>query len=330
MVTTLQKLSQTLSGYEKENLSEILHLLATGLKSTYHCDSVRIYLEDLYEGMLICNYVTGQNLPDQNRITNYISPKESITSKAFYENSVVVSWDVPGGFSSFRNPLETLSNIKSTAVFPVTYQMRPIGTLSLDWNEEGKFLAVEEIEAITRFLGENSPVIEKAKRYHQDISFSRHLDAARKKDGAWLMMRSAVNLIENLTLASVLVPASQTQPPQKSGHPSDLVEILAVYSQKFEHASIYNNKEQIRVLDGHNLINQIIQFAPDKGLMMKNPEQGSVFHENVMEEQFPRKDIASQINLVSLYQVPKYDSKTGKFICAVSYYTSEPYEFTAF
>ena len=104
-MTALKKLSRTLSTYEKENLSEILHLLATGLKGTYHCDSVRIYLEDLYEGMLICNYVTGQNRPDQHRITKYISPKESITSKAFYENSVVVSWDVPGGFSSFRNPL---------------------------------------------------------------------------------------------------------------------------------------------------------------------------------------------------------------------------------
>lgn len=330
MANDLQKLNQTLSSYEKENLSEILHLLATGLKSAYHCDSVRIYLEDLYEGMLICNYVTGQNLPDQHRITKYISPKESITSKAFYENSVVVSWDIPSGFSSFRNPLETLSNIKSTAVFPITYQMRPIGTLSLDWNEEGEFLTVEEIEEITHFLGENSPVIEKAKRYHQNITFSRHLDTARKKDGAWLMMRSAVNLIENLALASVLVPVSQNQVPQKSGSPSDLVEILAVYSQKFEHASIYNNKEQIRVLDGHNLINRIIQFAPNTGLVMKDIKQSSVFHENIMEEQFSRKDIASQINLVSLYQVPKYDSKTGKFICAVNYYTSEPYEFTAF
>ncbi len=330
MTTNLQKLSRTLSNFEKENLSEILHLLATDLKNIYRCDSVRIYLEDLYEGMLICNYVTGQNQPDLHRITKYISPKESITSKAFYENTVVVSWDVPGGFSSFRNPLEALSNIKSTAVFPITYQMRPIGTLSLDWNEEGKFLTAEEIEAITRFLGENSPIIEKAKRYHQNISFSRHLDTARKKDGAWLMMRSAVNLIENLTLASVLVPVSQIQPPQKSGSPSDLVEILAVFSQKFEHANIYNNKEQIRVLDGHNLINRIIRFAPDTGLVMKNPQQGSVFHKNVMEEQFPRKDIASQIHLVSLYQVPKYDSKTGKFICAVNYYTSEPYEFTPF
>jgi transcriptional regulator with GAF, ATPase, and Fis domain len=330
MPTTLQKLSRTLSSFEKENLSEILHFLATGLKSIYHCDSVRIYLEDLYEGMLICNYVTGQNLPDQHRITKYISPKESITSKAFYENSVVVSWDVPGGFSSFRNPLETLSNIKSTAVFPITYQMRPIGTLSLDWNKEGELLTAGEIEEITGFLGENSPIVEKAKRYHQDISFSRHLDTARKKDGAWLMMRSAVNLIENLALASVLIPVSQTQPQQKSGRPSDLVEILAVYSQKFEHASIYNNKEQIRVLDGHNLINRIIQFAPDKGLVMKDLQQESIFHENIMEEQFSRKDIASQINLVSLYQVPKYDSKTGKFVCAVNYYTSEPYEFTAF
>ena len=330
MTTDIQKLSQTLSNFEKENLSEILHLLATGLKNTFHCDSVRIYLEDLYEGMLICHYVTGQNQPDLHRITKYISPKESITSKAFYENAVVVSWDVPGGFSSFRNPLEAISNIKSTAVFPITYQMRPIGTLSLNWSEEGEYLTVAEIGEITRFLGEGSPSIEKAKRYHQNISFSRHLDTARKKDGAWLMMRSAVNLIENLTLASVLVPVSQIQPPQKSGSPSDLVEILAVYSKKFEHASIYDNKEKIRVLDGHNLINRIIQFAPDKGLVMKDLQQESVFHENIMDEQFPRKDIASQINLVSLYQVPKYDRQTGKFICAVNYYTSEPYEFTTF
>lgn len=329
-MTQLSKLSRTLSSYEKENLSEILHLLATGLKSAYRCDSVRIYLEDLYEGMLICHYVTGQNRPDQHRITNYISPKESIISKAFYENSVVVSWDVPGGFSSFRNPLEALSNIKSTAVFPITYQMRPLGTLSLDWQTEGEHLAAKTIEDITRFLGENSTVIEKAKRYHQNISFSRHLDTARKKDGAWLMMRSAVNLIENLTLASVLIPVSQTQAPETSGSLSDLVEILAVYSQTFEHAGIYNNREQIRVLDGHNLINRIIRFAPGKGLVMNDLSQGSVFHENVMEEQFSRKDIASQINLVSLYQVPKYDRKTGKFICAVNYYTSEPYEFTTF
>ena len=165
MTTDLQKLSRTLSSFEKENLSEILHLLATRLKDTYRSDSVRIYLEDLYEGMLICHYVTGQNQPDQHRITKYISPKESITSKAFYENSVVVSWDVPGGFFSFRNPLEALSNIKSTVVFPITYQMRPIGTLSLDWSDEGEFLTTEAIEEITRFLGENSPIIEKAKRY---------------------------------------------------------------------------------------------------------------------------------------------------------------------
>ncbi|MDH5457708.1 MAG: sigma 54-interacting transcriptional regulator [Nitrospinota bacterium] len=328
MTTDLENLSRTLSHFEKENLSEILHLLATDLKNTYLCNSVRIYLEDLYEGMLICHYVTGQDQPDQHRITKYISPKESNTSKAFYENSVVVSWDVPGGFTSFRNP--ALSNIKSTAVFPITYQMRPIGTLSLDWNEEGIFLNSESIEHITNFLGEISPIIEKAKRYHQNISFSRHLDDARRKDGAWLMMRSAVNLIENLTLASVLVPVSITQVPQKSGSPSDLMEILAVYSQKFEHAGIYNNREQIRILDGHNLINQIIRFSPDKGLMMNNLDQGSVFHENIMDEQFPRKDIASQINLVSLYQVPKFDRETGQFICAVNYYTSEPYEFTSF
>ncbi|NIQ00889.1 MAG: GAF domain-containing protein [Nitrospinaceae bacterium] len=330
MIPAFSKLTQTLNSYNKENLSEILHLMATTLKNNYDCHSVRIYLEDLYEGMLICHYVTGQNQPDQHRITKYISPRESITSKAFYENSVVVSWNVPGGISSFRNPFEAISGIQSTAVFPITYQMRPIGTLSLDWNEEGEFLSPSAIETITQFLGENSAVIEKAKRYHQNIAFSRHLDAARKKDSAWLMMRSSVNLIEKLTLASVLIPASQNPPPKSNGSPSDLVEILAVFSQNIEHAGIYNNRDQISVLEGHHLINRIIEFEPSRGLIMKDSQQESIYHANIMDEQFPRKEIASKANLVSLYQVPKYDRQTGKFICAIHYYTSEPYEFTVF
>ncbi len=103
-----------------------------------------------------------------------------------------------------------------------------------------------------------------------------------------------------------------------------------MYSQNIEHAGIYNNRDQLSVLEGHHLINRIVRYEEDKGLVVNDPQQGSVFHENVMDEQFPRKSIASEINLVSLYQVPKYDSETGKFVCAVNYYTSEPYEFTPF
>lgn len=330
MIQDLNALSATLKRFQKENLSDILHAMASGLKSTFRCDSVRVYLEDLYEGMLICHYVSDQNNPDRHRITKYISPKESITSKAFYENAVVASWRHPGGVANFRNPFETLSGIQATAVFPITYQMRPIGTINLDWNQEGEFLTPAQIGQIAAFISDNSAVIERAKRFHQNISFSKYLDTARKKEGAWMMMRSAVNLIEKLSLASVLVPATEQNPKTRGAQRSDSVEILAVYSKNIEHVGIYNNRDQIHILEGRHLINRIVHYEKDRGLVMNDLEQDSVYHENVMEEQFPRKEIANEINLVSLYQVPKYDKKTGKFICAVNYYTEEPYEFTPF
>ncbi|MFQ5483274.1 MAG: GAF sensor protein, partial [Nitrospinaceae bacterium] len=97
MQHTLENLAASLHRFDKEHLSEILHTIATGLKKQFKCDTVRVYLEDLYEGMLVCQYVTGEDQPDQHRITKYISPKESITSQAFYENAVMVSWKLPGG-----------------------------------------------------------------------------------------------------------------------------------------------------------------------------------------------------------------------------------------
>ncbi|CAI2718430.1 sigma 54-interacting transcriptional regulator [Nitrospina watsonii] len=330
MTQDLNALTANLKRFQKENLSDILHVMAGGLKNAFRCDSVRIYLEDLYEGMLICHYVSDENHPDRHRITKYISPKESITSKAFYENAVVASWKHPGGVANFRNPFETLSGIQSTAVFPITYQMRPIGTINLDWNKDGEFLTPAQIEQISAFIADNSAGIERAKRFHQNISFSKYLDTARKKEGAWMMMRSAVNLIEKLSLASVLVPATEQNSKTRGAKTADLVEILAVYSKNIEHADIYNKRDQIHVLEGRHLINRIVRYEKKQGLVMNDPNQNSIYHENVMDEQFPRKEIASEINLVSLYQVPKYDKKTGRFICAINYYTGEPYEFTPF
>lgn len=121
-----------ISRYGKESLPEILHHIATRLKKLYGCKMVRVYLEDLYEGMLVCQYVTDQNKPNAQHITKFVSPEASIISQAFLNNEVVFSWDWPDKFAKLQNPFEKLAGIKATAVFPITYQFRPIGTISLD------------------------------------------------------------------------------------------------------------------------------------------------------------------------------------------------------
>ncbi|MFQ5450668.1 MAG: sigma 54-interacting transcriptional regulator [Nitrospinaceae bacterium] len=326
----LGHLGQQLQKFGKENLSDILHYMTTGLKNRYQCKMVRVYLEDLYEGMLICQYVTGQNQPAAQQITQFISPQASIMSHAFIENKIILSWDLPDGYTKFRNPFEKMSGIKASAVFPITHQLRPIGTLSLDWGKEGEFLSPSEILSITTFLSTVSWVIERAKRFHQQISFSKHLDLARKKEAAWRLVRSAVHFIDNLELAAVLVPSSTQNLKTQSDHPSDLVEVFAVFSRNKKDALIYDNKDQISIINDENLLNQTVKYDPSRGLVARTPGQESFYIENIMAEKFTRKSVAREIKLFSLYQFPKFDKKTGQFLCVVNYYTSCPYPFTEF
>ncbi len=327
MAADLKKLSNVLQGFAKENLSDILHFTAFGLKESYKCTMVRVYLEDLYEGMLICQYVTGEDQPHEHQILHYISPKESIISQAFFNNEPVASWDLPEDFDSYRNPFEINANIHSSLVLPIVYQLRPIGTISLDWETEGAHLNPAQIEEISAFLSLNSMVIEKAKRFHQKISFSKHLDLARKREAAWRMVRSAVNLIDKLTLASALVPSSTQSPQTESLETQDQIQVLSVFSKNEKDADVYHSKGLMSISKGKNLINRILKYDKKKGLVVRNLNQKAVYIHDVREEKFERKDIASKIDLVSLYQIPKFNPTTGQFICAVNYYTNAPYEF---
>jgi transcriptional regulator with GAF, ATPase, and Fis domain len=318
-----------ISKFGKESLPEILHHIATRLKKLYNCKMVRINLEDLYAGMLVCQYVTDQNPANEQPITKFVSPEASIISQAFLKNEVVFSWNWPDGFAKTQNPFEKLAGIKATAVFPITHQFRPIGTISLDWGTVGEFLDEEQKKDIADFLADASGTIDRAKRFHQKLSFSRHLDLARKKEAAWMMMRSAVQLIDKLALASVWVPSSIKNPDFKSAKLSNQIEILAAFSKNKEDALIYNNHDHINI-HKENLINRVVHYDKEKGLVAKNPDLKAVYIEDVMEESFSRKAVARKIDLVSLYQVPKINPKTGQLVCMVNYYTNTSHKFTNF
>jgi transcriptional regulator with GAF, ATPase, and Fis domain len=288
---------------------------------------VRINLEDLYEGMLVCQYVTDQNPANEQAITKFVSPEASIISQAFLNNEVVFSWNWPDGFAKIQNPFEKLAGIKATAVFPISHQFRPIGTISLDWGKEGEFLDEQQKMEIVDFLNDVSGTLDRAKRFRQKLSFSRHLDLARKKEAAWMMMRSAVQLIDKLALASVWVPSSIKNPDSIST--SNQIELLAAFSKNKDDALIYNNRDHINI-HKENLINRVVIYDKEKGLIAKDPDLKAVYIEDVMEESFSRKAVARKIDLVSLYQVPKINRKTGQLVCMVNYYTNTLHKFTSF
>ena len=150
--------------------------------------------------------------------------------------------ELAGGIIKYRNPFEKMSGIKASVVFPITHELRPIGTLTLDWEKEEKFISNEKIDEVKNFLADISMVIDRAKRFHQQISFSRHLDVARKKEAAWMIVRSAVKLIDKVALASVFIPASSKFSKLNIVNPTDLVEIIAVYSKNKEDVPLYLDK----------------------------------------------------------------------------------------
>ena len=49
-----------------------------------------------------------------------------------------------------------------------------------------------------------------------------------------------------------------------------------------------------------------------------------------MSKSFSRKSVAQQIDLVSLYQVPKINTESGQIFCVINYYTNTPLQFTGF
>ncbi len=326
----LNKLNRKLEQFGKENLSDILHYTATGLKKRFPCKMVRIYLEDLYEGMLTCQYVTGQNQAEERPLTQFISPKASIMSRAFIENQVLLSWNLPGGFANSRSPFEKRSGIQASAAFPITHHLRPFGSLSLDWGEAGEYLNETEIWEITAFLSKISPVLERAKRFHQQLTFSKHLDLARKKEAARRLMRSAVKLIDNLALASVWVPSPAHEFITKPKEKTERVELLAVFSQNKSHGQAYNNNDQLNLATTKTILDRSVRYDHGQGLVATPDAKESIYIEELMAVEFCRKELAREIDLVSLYQFLKFDQATGKFLCAVNYYTSQPYHFTPF
>jgi transcriptional regulator with GAF, ATPase, and Fis domain len=321
-------LAKKIQAFGKENLSDILHYTAVGLKSLFECHTVRINLEDLHQGILICQYMTEQKHPDERQITKFISHRNSITSQAFYENKVVQSWDLPENYKKYRDPFEKLSGIQASVVFPIVHELRPVGTLTLDWQENGKVISSEKTNEVKIFLANISSTVDRAKRFHQQISFSRHLDLARKKEAAWMIVRSAVKLIDKLSLASVMIPNYTKNPKSNLSKTTDLVEIIAVYSKNKDDATIYQNKDVMSVLNDKNLINRIVKYNKKHGLVARIKNKDSLYIENIKEENFVRKEIVQKLNMVSLYQISKFENQSGKFICSVNYYTNETHNFS--
>ncbi|MBI3815594.1 MAG: sigma 54-interacting transcriptional regulator [Nitrospinae bacterium] len=327
----LDELKEKIRGFGKENLQDILFFLGAGLEDIFGYKRCRIYLEDLTEGLLICVHARGEMKSELQGTSIFISPHASVVARAFIDRMSYSTWKNPEVREMFNKELASKFNIKEMAAIPIIYGGKSIGVLTLDSGREEEITDRATLKVIEDFIFSISPNVDRAKRFHQHLKFSKKVDEVKIREAASQMMRSAVKIVDKLTLASVLIPNIPAQSMETSiGEDGDYMKILATYSRDIADKDIYEDKHRVDIIKGESLIERIVDDDTEKGIVYKNDTVQPLYISDVKTERFRRKPIAERIGLTSLYMVPRFDSATKKIICVVNYYTREKYKFTRF
>lgn len=334
-IKRLDAAKEKIKGFGKENLHDILHFIGTGLEDVFGCSRCRIYLEDLTEGLLICVHARGEMESELRGTSIFISPHASVVARAFIDRMSYSTWKNPEVREMFNKELASKFNIKEMVAIPIIEGQgargkgqgggKAIGVITIDSSKEDEVVDKENLKAIEDFLSDISPNIDRAKRFHQHLKFSKKVDEVKIGEAASQMMRSAVKLVDKLTLASVLIPNEA-----KRGEGDDYMKILATYSRDITDKDIYEDKHRVDIIKGESLIERIVEDDAERGIVYKHDAVHPLYIPDVKTERFRRKPIAEKIGLTSLYMVPRFDTATKKIICVVNYYTREKYRFTNF
>ena len=304
--------------FGKENLEEILHELGVAIQTLTGRGHCRVYLEDLTEGALCCMAAVGGEVERVRQSTFAINDENYLVSRVYQrqqetsiENLADSPTDMPvpaaqGGGSYF---------------LPLVRRGRSIGVICLDRGHPGEFPSEAVLQKLRRLLTSVAPILDRARRYHQQVLLSRRVDEAKKREAALFMVHSAARLIERVALASVLVPT----PSEIDGERT--LQILASYSKEPEAKRLYEQERRINLSPGGSLLSRFIDRAgviSDDSLLMP------LYVPDLADQSLQKQYLTAELGLRSLYMVPRFDSRTRRVICLVNYYTKDRYQFTPF
>ena len=318
----LSQLARKIDSYGKENLDDILHVLVEAvnlLAPQYRC---RVYLEDLTAGSLTCAAATGPQASLIREQAFPINTVDFLVSRVFVNQEEARVENVTTFSSPYARELAERFAIRASSHLPLVHQGRSVGVLCLDGARNGLLPGDAEIGALKEFLDEVVPVIDQARKYHQQIVLARRVDQAKKKDAAFYMVKSAVRLIDKLSLASVLVPS-----PLAPGAGEEGLQILASYSKEREDKLLYEDERLINLGPGTSLLSRYINSA---GVITDERLLSPLYFPDLPSETLQKRYLTEELGLQSLYVVPRFEARTRRVICLVNYYTREAYRFSDF
>ena len=318
--TTLTSIRNKILGFGKENLEEMLHGLAEGVKLVAGRERIRIYLEDLTRGALSCAYASGPHASEIAEVTFPIVSPDAMVSTIFISR-FPAEYNLGDGESpSLDQVFADRFGIASSYLIPLTSQGKSLGVVCIDSEDAGETIESLARSALRKFVGAVGEKLDQARKYHQQLLLARRVEEYKKREAAGFMVRSAVRLIDRLSLASVLVPAIG-----RNGE--ETLEILASHSEDPTLKAQFDQLGGFALEKGESLISR---YVDGNAVIIDDRLLKPLFIPDLTAQRLQRRAITEQMALRSLYVVPRYEPATRKVICLVNYFTREIYRFSDF
>jgi transcriptional regulator with GAF, ATPase, and Fis domain len=313
-------LRDKINNYGKENLEEMLFAAAEGIELITGCERIRVYLEDLTRGALSCLYASGPFSTKIKDITFPIISEDAAVSHAFVTQSPADIRDTGINTLSLDREMTDRFSIGASCLLPIVSQGRSIGVLCLDRENSGEVVPLRKKPFLKEFIATIADSIDHARKYHQQILLARRVEKYKKREAAAFMVKSAVQLIDRIALASVLVPVA--------GENGEVVlERLASHSEEPELKARYDAHGAIGLKKGLSLL---AKYVGDDGTIIDELLLKPLFIPDLARHIVQKREFTEKMALRSLYVVPRYEPRTRKVICLVNYYTREIHHFADF
>ncbi|BEH09578.1 MULTISPECIES: GPMC system transcriptional regulator [Geobacter] len=316
----LPLLRDQIVAYGKENLEEMLHLLAEGVRLVSGQDRIRIYLEDLTRGVLTCVHASGPLADEIREVSFPIISREASVSSVFVSQYAAEFHYEPEGKHTFDRGFAERFAIGHSYILPVVSQGKSIGVVCIDRFRPGEILRGKGKALLGEFVTSVADRLDVARIYHQQLLLARRVEEYKKREAASFMVQSAVRLIDRLVLASVLVPV-----PGPEG--SSRLAILASHSEDPSLKKQYDEQGEIALQRGTSLISR---FLDDNAVIADERLLRPLFIPDLTQQELQKKALTEKMALRSLYVVPRYEPSSRKVICLVNYFTKDLYRFSDF
>ncbi|MBT0663731.1 GPMC system transcriptional regulator [Geobacter pelophilus] len=318
--TRLNAIRDKILRFGKENLEEILHALSDGVSLISGKQRVRVYLEDLTRGALTCFHASGPFAEDIRKNPFPIISADAVVSSVFVSRYPAEFRRGGQNDLPLDHELAIKCEIVSSTLLPITSNNKSIGVVCIDHDAPSHPVATAARDMLSEFIAAVADNIDHARIYHQQLLLARKVEEVKRREAAAFMVKSAVRLLDRLTLASVLVPVEQPGGAK-------MLEVLASYSEDSDLKSKYDQLGAIALERGKSLISRYID---DRAVISDERLLHPLFIPDLAGQALQKRALTEEMALRSLYVVPRYNLQTREVICLVNYFAKDLYRFSEF